>query len=75
MLQTIKVRLLETSIIITIFVSIVNLEVFCGTCKMEHAIDENFDRLHNFSVAIARSFKDVMSAISFLAQLDPGIPC
>ena len=31
------------------------------------------DRLHDFSVAIRKYYKDVMSTVSFLAHLDPGI--
>ena len=33
------------------------------------------DRLHDFSVTIPRCYKDVMSTVSFLAQLDSGILC
>ena len=34
-----------------------------------------FDRLHDFSVTIPRFYKDVMSTVSFLAQLNSGILC
>ena len=33
------------------------------------------DRLNDFSVTIPRCYKDAMSTVSFLAQLDPGILC
>ena len=33
------------------------------------------DRLHDFSVTIPRCYKDVMSKVSFLAQLNCGILC
>ena len=33
------------------------------------------DRLHDFSVTIPRCYKDVISAVSFLRQLNPGIIC
>ena len=33
------------------------------------------DRLHDFSVTIPRCFKNVMSTVSFLTQLDSGILC
>ena len=33
------------------------------------------DRLHDFSVAIPRCYKDVYVKVSFLAQLDSGIVC
>ena len=33
------------------------------------------DRLHHFYVTIPRCYKDAISTVSFLAQLDPGILC
>ena len=33
------------------------------------------DRLHDFSVTIPRCYKDILSAVSFLTQLDLGILC
>ena len=31
------------------------------------------DRMHEFSVTIPRCYKDLMSPVSFFAQLDPGV--
>ena len=36
-------------------------------------LSHHSDRLHDFSVTISRCYKDVLSTVSFLAQLGSGI--